>query len=1583
MNQPPAQDFQQRVRDGVYRGQNSIHQNFRGGPQQHRVAQSQQYHVQSFQVDDFRRPPPQNQAVYNPMAASMANQRHALRKRIMIQCEYLETVAGEALKNQMPVEEQQEKEALRQTLERIMQDVITDYGRTQPAIDAAKVKLKCYGSLASGFAVAGSDMDLLVTFPRDGDSTGKLEEDIKRLFEKALLKAGYGARLLTQTRVPIMRVCETPTPEILDGLRRYRAKWEQDEQDAVDLKNGNFESNRLPVVTREQIEAVSEMFAELGNEPDDTPLPPSPGREPPHLEYTNECGIQCDINFSNYVALHNTRLLRTYCLHNERVRRMGLIIKAWAKARKINTPYHGTLSSYGYIIMLLHFLMNVTSPPVIPNLQIMAKERDAWSNRTDFETVDDFDVRFVGDPEEIAAALEGCSRNLETLGGLLRGFFWYYSDQQGFHWTNDIVSIRSQGGTLTKRSKGWTEAKWTGAKNTIRNRYLLCIEDPFETEHNIARTVCHSGIVAIRDEFRRARKIIERVDKVPNIGWRWLEDNSEPGQDLMAVAEDRGDLLRKDYDFLRSKRLRADAEATERALKEANALVNIEEGGADASKQDGMSTEHSSYGNIPLDLEPPSHKLTQSVGRQQVNRSPQRGRVRQVKPDSDDEEEGEMLTKSRELNALSKDISENKGLSRTLCASSNGSERHDGSEPDLANRSVFVPGSMDPSRKLLPWDLATQEGRWLNWRDGKVRNGSYKAIFNPGLRALNEQCPFDASRPIAIPRIFQANTTLIKPPFPMSTFIDEGVSVSNEDRPIESDHLVLATPTEAVGWDISISSCRWLNKRDELMRAGNFSRPNDFSARALDEEFPYLARTPPEEQIRRNKILRERNLRFVKGEISQLEKDAPGVSTRSPCDGRQIGRGKDPGWDVSISDGRWLQNRDQLMCTGRFRRWDHQPPALELHDRLPYIAHTTPAMQVKRNLELNFMDFERLMAEIPEDVHRELDAETRSNDGPHQAPAEAVEDIAEEPGVTALFVKHEDFSTQVVEADQVSKDVPKWTVFNRTGKWLNERDAALRAGTWTRGLARLSGWEEKTNEMFPFLPNPTAEEVDQRNEALKHWSSNGFPTHLKDSVSKVTEGTDPVRRKATGHVREHSQQSEQLLVSFLENGQSSEPETTDQSWMKIQWDPSTQDGKWLRWCDKHIREGKLRVRVDRRFRKLDENLLYIEDPSLEEQAECNAHLLSLQGEDRPAVPPTGSQAILVKQPMKSRRGAKAGASESQVSHVPKQHDRDEPFLLPSMIWEDTLLGSWFTWRDNKMRHGSWAKYTKFEFYSWLERTLPYVAHPSRDQQKKLNEKLRAIAVDHPQLKPFEGLQHSVYQRPRAEDMEAMLSLGKRTIKSHSLQSVSAANATIWQKPIMTQNHRPLSENDFVRNQRLQFFASKSATTEHVRSKNQNPHTAQGQMEKPDLPPTPPSTLTPPNAAPAASSSGTASLNFDPANPEHPTTTMASIPQTLHKGSLDSCPRDEDPTIIPIPSMPGFAFDTCQMRDLNIIKQGGNGCARYGEEYNIEPDGEWGGGGWMACKEEASEKQEVDTEEKEEQWEGKGDEEGLLRELPCL
>jgi hypothetical protein len=38
-------------------------------------------------------------------------------------------------------------------------------------------------------------------------------------------------------------------------------------------------------------------------------------------------------------------------------------------SRKINSPYKGTLSSYGYVLLVIYFLVHVKNPPVLPNLQ--------------------------------------------------------------------------------------------------------------------------------------------------------------------------------------------------------------------------------------------------------------------------------------------------------------------------------------------------------------------------------------------------------------------------------------------------------------------------------------------------------------------------------------------------------------------------------------------------------------------------------------------------------------------------------------------------------------------------------------------------------------------------------------------------------------------------------------------------------------------------------------------------------------------------------------------------------------------------------------------------------------------------------------------------------------------------------------------------------------------------------------------------------------------------------------------------------------------------------------------------------------
>jgi terminal uridylyltransferase len=1396
----------------------------------------------------------------------MANQRHALRKRLITQCEYLETVAEAALQNQMSVEELQEKETMRQKLENIMHDVIREYGQTRATIDPAKVKLKCYGSLASGFAVAGSDMDLLVTFPRNGEPIGNIEEDIKRLFEKALLDFGYGARLLTQTRVPIMRVCETPTPDILDGLRRYRAKWEQDEQDTVDVSNGDFGSNRLPIVTREHIDAMSDIFAELGDEPGETPLPPSPGRELPHLEYTKDCGAQCDINFTNYVALHNTSLLRTYCTHDERVRRMGLIVKAWAKARKINTPYHGTLSSYGYILMLLHFLMNVASPPVVPNVQIMAKDRDAWINRTDFETVDGFDVRFIRDPEEIAAAIEGRPRNQETLGALLRGFFWYYSDHQGFHWTNDIVSIRTAGGILTKRSKGWTEAKWTGAKNTIRNRYLLCIEDPFETEHNIARTVCHSGIVAIRDEFRRARKIIERVEKARGVGWQWFEDSKEPGKDFMAVAEDRGDLLRKDQDFSKLKKLRAEAEATEKALKEANALLDIPDKATDGSnKEDGTSSQHDpEYTSGPslIETEQPSRKLT-SVGHQQGDYPPRGGRLRRLRCDSDDEEDQTDAKGGDNAGAINMrmDIPDNKGLSTSVRTNSSASEEPDESEPYCFYGTEFVPRAIDSFGKLLPWDLNTQEGRWLHWRDNKVRDGTFTRILSHGLKTLNEKCPFHPARALPTPRD-QGKIALIRPPFPMCKPI-QTEAMSAEDLAIIEDTTAVISDSqgEAVGWDLSVSDCRWLNGRDERMRAGTFNLPRTPQLRSLHEAFPFIPKTSKEEQLRRNEILRKRNNQWLRGEISQH------VSDNFPAYLQYLKQERLPDlqdeklrWDTSLSDGRWLSKRDELVRDGRFHRLDYPPHTLQLHDEFFYIANTPRLVQNQRNLKLKLREIERLIAQVPEDVRDEFEQQLLSENKAttHEENREAAQDGMEDVLPPQPSDRGDESVSVMSEEPGQEAEPPAWEVFNRTGKWLNERDEAIRAGTWKP--KKLWDWQQNTNKEFPFIAEPTREEQAKRKEALRHWGSNGVSV----PASFVT---------AEGVEKSH----------------------------------------------KRARE---------------------EGPTAKAGQIADA--------------PSGS--------------TKCDAATSRKTK-----------LLPKIEWDESLLlGTWLVWRDKKLRHRSWKDTAGKPFLRWLDDTFPFVARPTPTQQAEAITRLKFVNDQHPRLSQYNGLTGK--DRPPVAVMEKILSLTwddelPRNMISQDGQTDLINLTQAEEKP----HNEDTDYAELIRSQRLNYFASQSATTADDRPESQKPENTGGLLSSGGLSQFASSSKD--NAATTATPTATFS------SVDNNTKTLAMVPQTLHPGSPDTRPRDEDPNIMPIPSTLAFAFDGRQLRDLKIIQQGGNGCARFGGEWDVEVEGEWGGGGWMGeCEKGSSSEKKVlscGTEEMGGKWEGKGDKEGLLGELPGL
>lgn len=89
--------------------------------------------------------------------------------------------------------------------------------------------------------------------------------------------------------------------------------------------------------------------------------------------------IQCDLCFNNALPIRNTLLLKTYAYIDVRVRALGMIIKKWsgsfggimnrAKINHLNNPIMKTLNSYGFILMLIHFLQSAVSPPLLPILQ--------------------------------------------------------------------------------------------------------------------------------------------------------------------------------------------------------------------------------------------------------------------------------------------------------------------------------------------------------------------------------------------------------------------------------------------------------------------------------------------------------------------------------------------------------------------------------------------------------------------------------------------------------------------------------------------------------------------------------------------------------------------------------------------------------------------------------------------------------------------------------------------------------------------------------------------------------------------------------------------------------------------------------------------------------------------------------------------------------------------------------------------------------------------------------------------------------------------------------------------------------------
>jgi DNA polymerase sigma len=244
--------------------------------------------------------------------------------------------------------------------------------------------------------------------------------------------------------------------------------------------------------------------------------------------------MECDLSMQNPLACLNTSLLLTYSQIHPVTRVLGAIVKRWAKARDINSPSQGTLSSYGYTIMLLHFLTyhrrdgtglvttiaekteinGADATPLLPNLQWMDIKWPTSPNGTPYAEQTSLPTNLIQHPIEPdmvvntyfyrladQKALQDLQRRFPSqdlsLAILLASFFRYYA--YDFDYKKYVVSLQATAanGMIEREVKaelnGW-KVYSTG----------LAIEDPFENFYDVAHVLKGYNFHRLRNEFALA-----------------------------------------------------------------------------------------------------------------------------------------------------------------------------------------------------------------------------------------------------------------------------------------------------------------------------------------------------------------------------------------------------------------------------------------------------------------------------------------------------------------------------------------------------------------------------------------------------------------------------------------------------------------------------------------------------------------------------------------------------------------------------------------------------------------------------------------------------------------------------------------------------------------------------------------------------------------------------------------------------------------------------------------------------------------------------------------------------------------------
>jgi DNA polymerase sigma len=151
--------------------------------------------------------------------------------------------------------------------------------------------------------------------------------------------------------------------------------------------------------------------------------------------HTSSMKVPCciDITINNVAGINNSELFKTYFSLDHRVWELYKLVRIWSKRKGINNSRYGYYSDYAMRILVIFYLQQVVSPPVLPCLTELATPADHSIFKTyrykakGVMEADYINYGFEHNAEKLDKIMkEQFSANHANLISLFEGFLHYY-----------------------------------------------------------------------------------------------------------------------------------------------------------------------------------------------------------------------------------------------------------------------------------------------------------------------------------------------------------------------------------------------------------------------------------------------------------------------------------------------------------------------------------------------------------------------------------------------------------------------------------------------------------------------------------------------------------------------------------------------------------------------------------------------------------------------------------------------------------------------------------------------------------------------------------------------------------------------------------------------------------------------------------------------------------------------------------------------------------------------------------------------------------------------------------------------------